>query len=50
MPSLEDACDNNMEYLVEGESLVSKLKRMTWNNKGRIIFILDATSTIRYVV
>ena len=24
MPSLEDACDNNVEYLVEGESLVAR--------------------------
>ena len=23
MPSLEDACDDNVEYLVEGESLVA---------------------------
>ncbi|RVW67724.1 hypothetical protein CK203_063283 [Vitis vinifera] len=25
MPSLEDACDDNVEYLVEGESLVARL-------------------------
>ena len=24
MPSLEDACDDNVEYLVEGESLVAR--------------------------
>jgi hypothetical protein len=56
LPLLEDACDDEVEYPVEGESLVArhalsaKSKRMTWNNKGRTFFILDATSTTRYVV
>ena len=56
MPSLEDACDDNIEYPMEGESLVARRalsaqsKRMTWNNKGRTFFILDVTSTTRYVV
>jgi hypothetical protein len=27
---------------------VPKSKRMTWNNKGRTFFILDATATTRY--
>ncbi|RVW13255.1 Transposon Ty3-G Gag-Pol polyprotein [Vitis vinifera] len=54
MPSLEDACDDNVEYPVEGESFVARralsaqVKEDTWNNKGRIFFILDVTSTIRY--
>ena len=56
MPSLEDACDDNVEYPVEGESLVARhalsaqVKEDDMENKGRIFFILDATSTIRYVV
>ena len=56
MSSLEDACDDNVEYPVEGESFVARralsaqVKEDTWNNKGRIFFILDVTSTIRYVV
>ena len=56
MPSLEDVCDDNVEYPVEGESFVARralsaqVKEDTWNNKGRIFFILDVTSTIRYVV
>ena len=56
MPLPENACDDDVEYLVEYESLVARRalsaqsKRMTWNNKGRTFFILDVTSTTRYVV
>ena len=56
MPSLEDACDNNIEYPVEGESLVARhalsaqVKEDDMEQQRRIFFTLDATSTIRYVV
>ena len=55
MPSLEDACDDNVEYPVDGESLVARRALSAQVKKddmeqGRIFFILDATSTIRYVV
>jgi hypothetical protein len=50
MPPPEDACDDDVEYPVEGESLVARHALSAWNNKGRTFFILDATSTTRYVV
>ena len=56
MPSLEDACDNNIEYPVEGESLVARhalsaqVKEDDMEQQRRIFFTLDVTSTIRYVV
>ena len=56
MPSLEDACDDNIEYPVEGESLVARhalsaqVKEDDMEQQRRIFFTLDATSTIRYVV
>ena len=56
MPSLENACDDNVEYLVEGESLVARralsaqVKEDDMEQQRRIFFTLDATSTIRYVV
>ena len=56
MPSLEDACDDNIEYPVEGESLMARhalsaqVKEDDMEQQRRIFFTLDATSTIRYVV
>ena len=56
MPSLEDACDDNIEYPVEGESLVARhalsgqVKEDDMEQQRRIFFTLDVTSTIRYVV
>ena len=56
MPSPEDACDDNIEYPVEGESLVARhalsaqVKEDDMEQQRRIFFTLDATSTIRYVV
>ena len=56
MPSLEDACDDNIEYPVEGESLMARhalsaqVKEDGMEQQRRIFFTLDATSTIRYVV
>jgi hypothetical protein len=56
MPILEDVCDDDVEHSMEDELLVvwralsAQVKRMTWKNKGRTFFILDATSTTRYVV
>ena len=56
MPSLEDACDDNKEYPVEGESLVARhalsaqVKEDDMEQQRRIFFTLDVTSTIRYVV
>jgi hypothetical protein len=56
MPLPKDACDDDLEYPGEGESLVArralsaKSKKMTWNNEGRTFFILDWPSTTRYVV
>ena len=56
MPSLEDACDDNIEYPVEGESLMARhalsaqVKEDDMEQQRRIFFTLDVTSTIRYVV
>jgi len=56
MDEFDNDSDDGFEYGVEGETLVtrrvlnSKLKKMTWNNKGKISFILTALSSIRYVV
>ncbi|RVW13085.1 Transposon Ty3-I Gag-Pol polyprotein [Vitis vinifera] len=55
MPSLEDACDDNVEYPVEGESLVARralsaqVKEDDMEQQRENIFILDATSTIRAI-
>jgi hypothetical protein len=48
----KDIGDDDVEYLVKGESLVIRqaLNMMIWSNKKRIFFILDVTSVMRYVV
>ena len=56
MPSLEDACDDNVEYPMEGESLVARrplsaqVKEDDMEQQRENIFHTSATSTIRYVV
>ena len=56
MPSPEDACEDDVKYLVECESLVARralsaqVKEDDMEQQRRIFFTLDATSTIRYVV
>ena len=56
MPSPKDVCENDVEYPVEGESLVARhalsaqVKEDDMEQQRENIFILDATSTTRYVV
>ena len=56
MSPFEYACDDDVEYLVEGESLVTKralnaqVKEDEIAQKGRIFFTLDAMLITRYVV
>lgn len=55
MPELEQARDGERwsmqwtSYLLRGELLVLKSRRMTWRNKGRAYSILGVISTTRYV-
>ena len=57
MPELVDASDDDgVVYPVTGESLIARralnthIRWMMQSNRERTFFILDATSTIRYVV
>ena len=56
MPSPEDACEDDVKYLVECESLVprralrAQVKEDDMEQQRENIFILNATSTTRYVV
>ena len=49
MPSPKDACDDDVKHPMEDESLVAR-RALSAQVKERTFFILDATSTTRYVV
>ena len=56
MPSLENACDDDVEYPMESESLVARralsaqVKEDDMEQQRENIFHTRCTSTIRYVV